>query len=67
MNKEDQFVILSPDGFPIYEDRTYATPENAWRAFERWKKRYEHQGYYSSNFERIPLDELKDRCTLTTI
>lgn len=58
------YTIISPDGFTIHPTDTYPTPEAAWEAFEEWKKRYEFQGYYSSNRGRIALDELKEYCRL---
>lgn len=64
MAKKIRFDILSPDGFSIHPVDTYSSPEAAWAAFDEWKKRYEMQGYYSSNRWRIPLDELKDHCKL---
>lgn len=67
MANKKRYDILSPDGFGMYRDKTFATPEKAWESFEEWKKRYEQQGYYSSNRGRIPLDELKDHCTLEEI
>jgi hypothetical protein len=32
-----------------------------------WIKRYEVQGYYSSNNGRIPLNELENYCQFKTI
>jgi hypothetical protein len=60
--------VLSPDGFTIdFEINEYPNMDAAIAAFEQWKKRYERQGYYSSNFARIPLDELKDHCQFITL
>jgi len=62
---KESFNILSPDGFPIERDKVYSTPEKAWKALEEWMERYKQQGYYSmSNRERLPLDEIKENCTL---
>jgi len=59
-----RFIIISPDGFPIHPEKTYTVQEIP-IAFENWKKRYEQQGYYSStNYGRIPLDDLEDYCEL---
>lgn len=58
------YDILSPDGFSIHPTDIYETPEQAWAAFDEWLKRYEHQGYYSSNKGRIPLNEVKQHCKL---
>jgi hypothetical protein len=53
--------VLSPDGFTIEFDKPYYTSkEKAFEAFDKWKKRYEVQGYYSSNNGKISLDELED-------
>ena len=61
---KQKYNILSPDGFSIHHSKTYTSPEAAWAAFDEWKKRYETQGYYSSNHGRIPLNELRDHCKL---
>jgi hypothetical protein len=59
------YDILSPDGFGMYMDKVYSTPQNAENAFKEWKKRFEHQGYYStSKREQIPLDQLRNHCRL---
>jgi hypothetical protein len=52
------FDVLSPDGFSIHFSDTYSSEKKAMKAFDEWKKRYEFQGYYSSNNGRIPLTEL---------
>lgn len=55
------YEVLSPDGFTIEFDRPYYTSkEKAFEAFEKWKVRYEKQGYYSSNNGRILLEDLED-------
>jgi hypothetical protein len=56
--------MLSPDGFSIEFDKTYASKKEAEKAFTEWKKRYELQGYYSSNSGRISLEDLREYCTL---
>ena len=57
-----KFQVLSPDRITIEFDKPYyASKDEAFEAFDRWKKRYEFQGYYSSNdYGRIPLEELED-------
>jgi transposase InsO family protein len=57
-----KFEVLSPDGFTIEFDKPYYTSkEKAFEAFDKWKERYNTQGYYSSNnYGRIPLEELED-------
>lgn len=63
-----KWMILSPDGFTIEFDRpTYPSLKKALVAFENWCKRFEIQGYYSSNNGRIPLNELFDYCTIKKI
>lgn len=52
--------VLSPDGFDLFPGETYKSEGEAWKAFNRWKKRYEGQGYYSSNKGRIMLVNLSD-------
>jgi hypothetical protein len=62
------YQVLSPDGITIEFDKwSYPTLKKAEQAFENWKKRYEQQGYYSSNFQRIPLNELKSHCQIKKI
>jgi len=64
-----KYEVLSPDGFTIEFDRPYyLSKKKAFEAFDKWKKRYEQQGYYSSNnYGRIPLDQLENYCTFKTI
>lgn len=62
MNK--QYNILSPDGFSI-RNEDFDSKEEAIKFFrEIWIKRFEQQGYYSSNNGRIPLCDLEESCTL---
>lgn len=65
--KTEKFDILSPDGFSIFPDRTYNTPEEGAAAFAEWVKRFEKQGYYSSNNGRIALEDLADECTTVPV
>jgi len=62
-----RYDVISPDGFSIHFSDTYESIEAAKVAFEQWKKRFEAQGYYSSNRGRIPLDELEEHCTMVEI
>ena len=62
-----RYDILSPEGFSIHAQDTYSSIAQAWAAFEEWKKRFESQGYYSSNTGVIALYELKDHCKLIKI
>ena len=64
--KKKLFNILSPDGFTIsMED--FSTKEDALIFFSEWKKRFEKQGYYSSNHGKIPLAELEEECCFVEI
>lgn len=36
-------------------------------AFNEWAKRFETQGYYSSNNGRINLDELEKKCRIVKL
>jgi hypothetical protein len=64
-----KYQILSPDGFTIErEPYFYTSKKKAMEAFDKWKKNYEHQGYYSSSkYGRITLSELEDYCQFTNI
>ena len=61
--------VLSPDGITIEFDKwTYPSMKKAKEAFNNWKKRYEMQGYYSSNdYGRIPLNDLENYCQYKTL
>lgn len=67
MAKKKRYDVISPDGFSIHFSDTYKSVEEAEEAFEVWKKRFEMQGYYSSNRGRIPLDELKEHCRIVEV
>lgn len=63
-----KYVVLSPDGFTIEINRPYySSKKKALEAFNKWKERYEHQGYYSSNNGRIPIKDLEYHCTFKTL
>ena len=63
MKSNTKYDVLSPDGFSIHPTDFYDSFDESVAAFEEWKKRYYHQGYYSSvNFGRIPLEDLEDYC-----
>jgi hypothetical protein len=59
------YNYVSPDGFAIaMED--FGTRQEADEYFERWKKGFERQGYYSSTqYGRLQLDLLNDFCELS--
>lgn len=63
-----KYVVLSPDGFTIEMTRAYYTSrKKAIEAFQKFKERYQTQGYYSSNSGRIVLDELENYCTFKVV
>lgn len=62
-----KYDVISPDGFPIHPTNTYKTKAEATFAFKQWLKRYENQGYYSSSFGRIPLNEVIRYCKIIEI
>jgi len=59
------YNYVSPDGFAIaMED--FGTRQEADEYFERWKKGFERQGYYSSaQYGRLKLDLLNEFCELS--
>ena len=64
--------ILSPDGFPIeFGVSYYTSSEKMYESFEKWKQRYEQQGYYSTIEDgrriQIPLDELENYCFVSCL
>ncbi len=67
MKNKTRYDVISPDGFSIHFSDTYATKEDAKNAFFDWKKRFESQGYYSSNNGRIPLNELENHCRIIEV
>ncbi len=59
------YDINSPDGFGMFMNRVYSSPEKAEDAFQVWIKRYERQGYYSTaKREQIPINQLRNHCKL---
>jgi hypothetical protein len=63
-----KYQVLSPDGITIEFDKPhYRSMKKAFEAFNIWKKRYEFQGYYSSNNGRIDLDYLECHCQFNKI
>ena len=63
----EEYIILSPDGFPIHPTNTY-TEKEITTAFVNWKSNYQDQGYYSSvPYGRIQLDELEKYCEIVKI
>jgi hypothetical protein len=64
-----KYEVLSPDGIRIEFDKPhYRSMKKAFEAFNIWKKRFEFQGYYSSNnFGRIPLNDLESYCQFNKV
>ena len=62
-----QFDVYSPDGFAISREEIYPSREVAEQKLQEWVKRYEFQGYYSSNKGRITLDKLASRCKIIEV
>jgi len=61
------YQVLSPDNIPIGHE-TYTSLKAARAAFIAWRKRYEAQGYYRDNkWQKIPLSDLSDYCSLITV
>lgn len=66
--KTKRVAVLSPDGFEIeFGTSSYKDMDTAVAAFKNWAKRFEFQGYYSSNRGRIPLTELHEYCGFVEI
>ncbi len=62
------FQVLSPDYLTIsFEHWAYKSKKEAKKALSEWMKRYESQGYYSSNRGRIALKDLKYFCEIREI
>ena len=62
MAKAKKFRILSPDGFDIRHDKFEYKESEVKAELEAFTKRYERQGYYSSNNGRIALEDIADCC-----
>jgi len=56
--------MISKDGFDIERDTTYSTEDELQDAINRFIDRYKVQGYYSKNFRKIPLNEIKEHLTI---
>ena len=63
-----KYMVLSPDGITIERERgTYPSLKKAKEALQKWMKRFEQQGFYSSNYGRIKLEFLENACQIKTI
>ena len=61
--EKKKYDVISPDGFSIRIGvPPFKSKEERDAYFEQWKKRYEAQGYYSSNSGRISLSDLESAC-----
>jgi|GEM_PF-6392994 len=59
-----EYNYLSPDGITLSMNN-FPTKEQAQSFLYEWKKRFEKQGYYSSNrYGRIPVTILSDFCQI---
>ena len=67
MPKVQKFRILSPDDIDIRMDKFEYTKKQVPQELEDFAKRYERQGYYSSNRGRIPLEEIAEHCSVVLI
>lgn len=56
------FRILSPDGIDIRHDKWKYKETEIEAELSKFTKRYEQQGYYSSNNGRIALEDIADYC-----
>ena len=61
------YDVMSPDGISINRMKTYGTVEEAGEALDNFVKKYEAQGYYSSNHGKISVEQLAFHCNLITI
>ena len=63
-----KFDVLSPDGVSIHVSNTYNSTKEAEEELDKWCKRYEAQGYYSSAVRgRIELEDLPSYCSIIEI
>ncbi len=64
--KNKKYVVLSPDNFTIeFQPAYYRSKKQCLKALDSFISRYSLQGYYSSvNYGRIPLNEIKQYCTI---
>lgn len=66
-----QYFIISPDGFPTqmepFSCEGGGLEKDVKKNFNKWKERYEIQGYYSSNNGRIPLEDLEYYCSIQKV
>ena len=68
LNDDCKYDVLSPNGISIHHEDFYDSPEAAKIALTAWVKRYERQGYYSSiKHGRIPLEKIKNYCSIVPI
>lgn len=63
------YDLLSPDGISIRmgDHDLFKNFDEVRAYFDKWKKRFERQGYYSSSYGRISLENLADSCDLIEV
>jgi hypothetical protein len=69
-NDTKKYDVLSPDGLSITgpHGEYFNSHREALEGFEKWKKNFEFQGYYSTGrLEHIPLDELDKYCKIVRV
>lgn len=63
----EEYIVLSPDGIPI-RPHGFPSVKAAEKSLELWMKGYLRQGYYhTAQGERIPLNQLRDRCKIERV
>ena len=67
MAKAKYYRILSPDGIDIRHDKFKYKESEVEAELKAFAKRYERQGYYSSNNGRIHLEDIVDYCTIVAV
>lgn len=60
------YIVISPDGIDI-SGELHKTREEAKAEIKEWVKRFEFQGYYSSNNGRISLSDLPKMCRIVEV
>jgi len=68
VTEKAKIQVLSPDGFTIdFNYFNYTSLLNAAKAADKFCKRFELQGYYSSNYGRIDLSDLMENLEVKAI
>lgn len=62
------YDVLSPDGFSITRDEFYKSEKEAQTALNKFVKRFENQGHYSSVTKgRIHVSKLESYCKIVKV